>query len=925
MPTVCSKCRRVNPTDAAFCYYDGTLLNPQARNGLLAASRQPFPHPFTFPSGRRCRNFDELALACQENWNEARALLEQGLLESFFTGLGRADLTRAARAAARAPDRDRGLDELLEKLPAGVLLPPRVKVYPQEVHLGVLPFGTDQRFELHLENSGHRLLRGSITCEDTPWLVLGDGPGSPEKLFQFGHEAVIPVQVKGKRLRAGHKPLEGRLLVESNGGTVAVMVRVDVPVTPFPHGVLAGALTPRQIAEKAKDQPKEAAPHFEGGAVAQWYRDNGWAYPVQGPVASGVGAIQQFFEALGLTAPPKVEVSVRQVFLNGPVGDRLEYILEVTTQEKRPVYAYAGSDKPWLRIGKINLQGRVATIPLVVPAVPDRPGERLQATVTVTANGNQRFPVGVLLTVAGRADAVRAMPEPAARPVARPANATPIATPWEPPPAPAPPPRARPREEKPRAIPVAPPLRSGCLAHVVPLLLLFGTLLGIFGLDLFRQVPPAEPPPVVEEAIDPDPLIAVHFHDSDRDVVLGTEGVKPPPGQREGERRPATWEATMRFGVVMLRENDPKKPGKHKRLTFEEEGATNNTVLQLDRHEVIFGEQPYRLKENGQRVGADQRGHWKEGERDVPLPADAKKGEGRKSVWVYDQERVQVTQFVEIVPGEQSRKLDTCLVRYLIENNDRREHRVGLRFMLDTYIGANDGVPFTLPGESELCDTLKDFRRPQTVPDFIQALERDDLADPGTVAQVQFRLGERLEPPGRVTLGAWPNPVLRDRDARCLQDLTLWEVPLFPIRTLTPPDSAVVMYWDPKPLVPGAKRDVGFAYGLGNVASSEGAGRLGLSVGGRFVPGGEFTLTALVDRPLANESLALTLPDGLTLVEGQAIQPVPPPPPQATRRTSPVTWRIKAARSGKYTLKVESSAGPAQTQAVRIRTSSIFD
>ena len=50
------------------------------------------------------------------------------------------------------------------------------------------------------------------------------------------------------------------------------------------------------------------------------------------------------------------------------------------------------------------------------------------------------------------------------------------------------------------------------------------------------------------------------------------------------------------------------------------------------------------------------------------------------------------------MPGEQSRRLDTCLVRYVIENTDVRSHRVGLRFMLDTFIGANDGVPFTIPG-----------------------------------------------------------------------------------------------------------------------------------------------------------------------------------------------------------------------------------
>ena len=37
------------------------------------------------------------------------------------------------------------------------------------------------------------------------------------------------------------------------------------------------------------------------------------------------------------------------------------------------------------------------------------------------------------------------------------------------------------------------------------------------------------------------------------------------------------------------------------------------------------------------------------------------------------------------------------MVRYQIENKDTQNHKVGLRFLLDTYIGANDGVPFTIP------------------------------------------------------------------------------------------------------------------------------------------------------------------------------------------------------------------------------------
>ncbi|HKI36526.1 MAG TPA: hypothetical protein VKA46_32010, partial [Gemmataceae bacterium] len=219
MGQTCTKCSRVNPEDAAYCYHDGAILAGYSRNGgPVPVGSAPFNNPFVFPSGRQCRTFDELALACQEDWSAARDLLQEGFFESFLGGLGRADLAQAAREAARFPDHDRGLDQLLVKLPSGVVEAPRLFVAPQEVSLGSLTIGEDRRCELQLENRGMRLLYGSVTCDDCDWLALGDAPGAPEKIFQFGVETIIPVHIKGKLLRAGTKPLEGRLTIESNGG-----------------------------------------------------------------------------------------------------------------------------------------------------------------------------------------------------------------------------------------------------------------------------------------------------------------------------------------------------------------------------------------------------------------------------------------------------------------------------------------------------------------------------------------------------------------------------------------------------------------------------------------------------------------------------------------------------------------------------------
>ncbi len=303
MSLVCGQCSRVNPAEAAYCYFDGAALAGRA-GGPINAGSAPFPNQFVFPNGMACRNFDQLATACQQHWSAALDLLKQGYLGSFFGGMGRIDLAMAAQDAAKFPDLDRGLDQLLAKLPSQAVQAPKLQAEPSVINLGQLKVGDNRSSELHLTNLGMRLLYGTVTS-DCKWLTLGEAPGHPERLVQFGAEAIIPVQVRGQFLRGGTKPNEGHLVIDSNGGTITVTFKADVPIVPYAGGLFDGAITPRQVAEKAKAKPKEAAPYFEKGDVARWYAANGWAYPVQGPIMSGMGSIQQFFECSASPRPPR--------------------------------------------------------------------------------------------------------------------------------------------------------------------------------------------------------------------------------------------------------------------------------------------------------------------------------------------------------------------------------------------------------------------------------------------------------------------------------------------------------------------------------------------------------------------------------------------------------------------------------------------
>ena len=73
--------------------------------------------------------------------------------------------------------------------------------------------------------------------------------------------------------------------------------------------------------------------------------------------------------------------------------------IRVGTVEKRPVYAQAVSDQPWLVVTGIDLDGSNAHVRLSISAVPDRPGETLQAKLTITGNGQQCFLVPLSLRI----------------------------------------------------------------------------------------------------------------------------------------------------------------------------------------------------------------------------------------------------------------------------------------------------------------------------------------------------------------------------------------------------------------------------------------------------------------------------------------------------------------------------------------------
>ncbi|MGH7170365.1 MAG: hypothetical protein ACRELG_08830, partial [Gemmataceae bacterium] len=579
--------------------------------------------------------------------------------------------------------------------------------------------------------------------------------------------------------------------------------------------------------------------------------------------------------ALGLTAPPKVAISTNRIDLSGSPGEQLTYSVEIKTQEKRPVYAHATSNEPWLEVGRAKLTGRVAIINLSVPSVPNKEGETLRAKLIVQSNGNQRFVVPVTLQVGNNLAFGAAEPMPSA-------------------------PALSPVEEitsAPMIVPSTVSTRSSgtyrrrsvkkspAWIHLVPaaLLLLAVVIAVVVDLVMPSAVTPKDDiddvhPPLAglkfPDLKDPEPRINVRF-DAERE----------------------------RFGVEMPKEKDPNFPDKPKRLTYDDHGKSNNTIIKIDGFEYKFG-----FKTASNRWGG-LRGKLKHEE------IKEANHKGAVSTMVFTSENVTVAQHVEVVPG-QSGYLDTVLVYYTLKNKDQGKHKVGIRVMLDTFIGANDGVPFTIPGNKGFVNTKAEYSQ-KKIPDYIEVIENpSDPKNPGTVA----RMGLRLKLP-RMDL----DDMDKLRICRFPGQTAGWDWPAESMqagRDEKQGDSCVAMYWPYITMNPKETRHVAFTYGLSALDISEGGGgsTLALSVPASVQPDSDFVVTAYVWNAKKGDKVKLSVPAGLKLANGENAEK----PIEESGARSQVFWHLRSGDIGKYPLEASKDKTKSKPKTVVVKTTSIF-
>jgi len=141
---------------------------------------------------------------------------------------------------------------------------------------------------------------------------------------------------------------------------------------------------------------------------------------------------------------------------------------------------------------------------------------------------------------------------------------------------------------------------------------------------------------------------------------------------------------------------------------------------------------------------------------------------------------------------------DTVKVDYTVRNEDINPHSVGIRVMLDTQLGDNDGAPFQIPNVGNV--TMEREFLGDEVPAW---LSMNDLTDP-TVIGKGILIGLGAVPPDRFVIARW-SPIYN----------TQWDYTIHPDYSVTG-DSAVGIWWNPQQVEPGQERKTTTFYGVGS-------------------------------------------------------------------------------------------------------------
>lgn len=277
--------------------------------------------------------------------------------------------------------------------------------------------------------------------------------------------------------------------------------------------------------------------------------------------------------------------------------------------------------------------------------------------------------------------------------------------------------------------------------------------------------------------------------------------------------------------------------------------------------------------------------------------------------WRHTNTGIRVDQVIELV-GAYAR------ITWTITNEGTETAQVGLRFLIDEEVGSGFNVTtpdyVLVPGYFPVQNDL-DLQSGQ-VPTYVDATPRRTMNAP--ILRWLFKQKD-LTTPDRVVISQFSR-----------LSANLWDFTSLPEAQVT--DHAIASYWNPRSLAPGKSQTIVTMIGLAT-STNDPSGRYALDTESPGVVGldasatnqlapEEFTISASVTNYLSlnalqnitfeDVSLAISLPRGLALADGESITKTIPsilPGEVAT-----VSWRVKPTgeRIGELTYRVYSTVSP---------------
>ncbi|MFW6306236.1 MAG: hypothetical protein ACOC1N_02505 [Bacillota bacterium] len=297
-------------------------------------------------------------------------------------------------------------------------------------------------------------------------------------------------------------------------------------------------------------------------------------------------------------------------------------------------------------------------------------------------------------------------------------------------------------------------------------------------------------------------------------------------------------------GGAPFQQNDNNKPLVYGRP----KPWTSYTTVWLDEEHYIFG------GETGRRAGAN--GKYGEVVEEPHVVDDSIITTTR-----YNNE-ILVEQILTIVKSSTTGLYDSVQIKYRIENIGEKEHKVGLRVVLDTMLGKNDGAPFRLGDEAVTTDKL--YYKKQ-LPQFWQAF--DSISNPTVTSQGTFT-GQGVTPPDQIKFADWGSM------ADGVWDFDFKKGEEFLRKGEFEIDSAVAMYWVPEIIEPGQSMSYITNYGLGGITVVPGLLSLGVTSPAEVTldsPDKNIPIIAYLENTseitAKDVTISINLPDSLTTDE----------------------------------------------------------